>query len=284
MTTSDLRTQSLRALRLRALAPRMLLYGLVAILSLAGVRSILTPRQVQRSPAPKHVTSTGPDFAAITFAQAFARAYLTWSAADPTARQQALAPYLSQTMDTAGGLTPGNGTSESVAWTSVAGDTSVNGRIDVTIAAQTNHGLLYLNVPVAQDSSGSLAIDAYPALIGPPPTDPSLATTVQPPVQDQALAAVIERALANYLSGASTNLAADLAPGAVASVPERSLRLQAMDELTWIRQGSEVLAQLTATDSSGDTWTLDYQVGVVELQGRSYVRSIQVDPTSEGAT
>ena len=83
-------------------------------------------------------------------------------------------------MDTGAGLTPANGTSETVTWTTVAGESSNSGGVSATIAAQTNHGLIYLNVPVAVDSSGNLAIDSYPAVVGPPPTDGAIMPASQP--------------------------------------------------------------------------------------------------------
>ena len=88
MTAFDVQTRSLRALRLRAFAPRALLYLLVLILCAVGLKAIIV-KPTNAAPAQKlRVVTAGPDFAAMSFAEGFARAYLTWSAADPEARSK----------------------------------------------------------------------------------------------------------------------------------------------------------------------------------------------------
>lgn len=287
MTALDSTTRSVRAIRLRALAPRLALYLLITILCFAGIKAILVPRKtvVVNKPAPAPATAPSVNFAAIAYAETFARAYLTWNASNTQARERALAPYLSSSLDPDAGLTPSDGTSESVSWEGVAGEKTTASGVDVTVAAQTSRGLLYVNVPVARAASGSLAIDTYPALVGPPPSDRSLSPPPDPvAVTDPTLTRVVHRALANYLTGAGNNLAADMAHGSVASLPNRSLHLQALQNVNWVTQGSELSAQVTANDTKGNTWTLTYQVGVVRANGRWYVRSIQVNPTSEGSS
>jgi hypothetical protein len=257
--------------------PRALAATVVVILSVAGLRSIVAPARttvVARASAAR-----GPDQGAEGFAQAFARAYLSWSSDSPGGQAAALRPFLASGLDENGGVQPS--ASESVSWTAVVGEQASGSHTLVTVAAQTSAGLEYLSVPVARDQHGFLFVSSYPALVGPPASDPSASTPQQQQVNDSTLQTVVARAVTNYLAGNQANLLADLTPNALVSLPIQHMTVTQTQPATWIATGHEVAVQVTATDAHGDSMTLAYQVGVEKLD-RWYVQSIQVDPTYEG--
>jgi hypothetical protein len=278
-------SRSLRAEQLRARAPRIAFYAVVVVLCLAGLRTILagTP-----APAVRAATTTADaqaDQVAATFAEAFARAYLTWNADDPDARSEPLAAFVSSSFGGAAGVMPGDGTSQSVEWTAVVGQRrDRRGRI-VTVAAQTDERMVYLSVPVARDASGALRIAGYPAIVGPPKisSDTTLDSSGEDEVTDAELETVAVRAITNYLARAERNLAADLVPDAVISLPEAVLTVAETERVTWVEPGRRVAVQLQARDEAGTAWTLRYELDV-QLNDRWYVRAIHVDPTSRGGS
>lgn len=271
-------TSSLRAQRLRALAPRVLLWFVLLVLCAAGLRAAIAPAP---PPPAQHVSSgTTIDEGAEAFATAFARAYLTWDTGHPDARERALQPFLAGTLDEDGGLTPPEHDSQSVAWASVVASRRDDDRTLVTVAAQTSGDdePVYLDVPIGRDDRGFLYVWGYPALVGPPATAPHPSLVTEDEVEDEGLATVVERALRNYLAGVRANLAADLAPGAVVSLPPHPLRLESLDELTWVRPQRRVAAAVEVADGDGGTWTLRYELEV-RRRDRWYVHSLQTDPT-----
>lgn len=273
---------SLRAQRLRALAPRLLVLAVVAIVGVNGLRAIFAD-----PPAP--VLDAGPAYAtgATTdvdgYAEAFARAYLTWDADDPDARRAALAAFLGE-RDADGGLRPADGTTQRIRWTTVAASEARRDRTLVTVAAATDDEVLHLSVPVARGSRGLQIVD-YPALVGAPRADRDtrLATPHEREVADDGLETVVERALQNYFAHADANLLADLTPTATVALPERRLRLQALDALTWVVPDRRVAARVRVTDAAGSELTLRYELAV-QLTDRWYVDAIQTTPTPEEAT
>ncbi len=277
MTAIRTSTRSLRSVRLQARAPRAVAAVVVLILSIAGIRSILAPA---RTTVIEHASaSRGPDVAAAGFAQAFARVYLSWSSASPDGQAAALHPFLASGLDQNGGLQPQK--SQSVSWTAVVGEQASENRTLVTVAAQTSTGLEYLSVPVSRDSNGFLYVSSYPALVGPPASDPSASAPQQQQVDDPALQTVVARAVTNYLGGNQANLLADLTPDALVSLPVEHMTVTQTQTATWVVPGRQVAIQVTATDSHGDAMTLSYEVNV-EKRDRWYVQSIQVDPTYQG--
>lgn len=272
--------RSLRMTRLSARVPRALALLLALVLIAAGLRATLS------GPAPRAATARPPapaatDHGAEAFAEGFARAYLTWDAKDAAKRQQALLPYLAG-LDADGGLQPADGVSQQVLATSVVDDRrTADGRL-VTLAVQTSQRELYLSVPVQRTADGSLAITAYPALVGPPATDDQAQPTQEEQVADTALVTVVDRAIGNYLTGNDDNLLADLTPDALVSPPRERLRVERVAGVTWVVQGRRVAVALRAADAQRTTWTLRYELDVVR-RDRWYVRSAQVDPTFRGA-
>ena len=221
-----------------------------------------------------------PEPAVEAFAQGFARAYLTVDPARPEARERTLSAYLADPLEPDAGLAPGRA-AQRVLSTTVAGERRERQRTLVTVAAETDRGLLHLAVPVARDARGFLAVASYPALVGPPPLARDLRAPDEDDVEDPALRAVAERAVRNYLAGRRDDLLADLAPGAVASLPERPLRLRSTDAITWARRPGLVAVEVEAADPSGQRLTLRYELTVAR-RDRWYVRAIEGDPTSKG--
>lgn len=224
------------------------------------------------------------DLPARSFASLFARAYLTWEAGNPAARQVALAPFTGSNLDPEAGLQPPLHSSERVLWEQVVQERPLpsRGRI-YTVAVDTDaQGLLYLTVPVARSGSGALALAGYPALVGAPSSTeasgPGWGSGAE--VEDRALSTVVERALRNYLAPAPAELAADLAEGAKVSTPRVGLSLESMQSLTWAAGGGSVVAVVTASGRAGARWTLAYEVDVVRAAGRWEVSAIQMDPGS----
>ncbi|ADB49870.1 conjugal transfer protein [Conexibacter woesei] len=274
-------TRSLRATRLHARIPRIVAALLAAVLSLAGLRAI-----VAGPPAPppaRTIVAPAGDQGATSFAEAFARAYLSFDADDPEARVRALAPFVSAGLDEDAGVRPGDGVRQRVDWTAVLGERRDGDRRLVTVMAQTDGGTVYLSVPVVRDGRGFLAIAAPPALVGPPAIDRERTAPAEERVEDAALAEVAGRALENYLAANQSNLLADLSPDAVVSLPGRPLTLDRVDDLTWVTPGRRIAVQVDASDDRSTSWTLRYELDVLH-RDRWYVRSLQVDPTFRGGS
>ncbi len=93
---------SLSAARRRALLPRRAFLTVVGLFCVLGVKELLAPTpepvaQAAAAPIVDDVSSTG-------FAEAFARAYLTWDPADPERHAIDLAPFLGPDVDVDAGL------------------------------------------------------------------------------------------------------------------------------------------------------------------------------------
>jgi hypothetical protein len=272
-------SMSLRTARMRALAPRLLLYGAIFMLSVAGLRAAISgPAETAAAPPPP---PPPVDVGAHAFAEGFTRVYLSWDSGHLEPRQRALDAYMSDELDADGGLYPDDSSSQNVTWTAAVGTRRSGPRTLVTVAAQTTEGVRYLTVPVTRDDRGFLSVSAYPALVGPPATtgDPDLPTEEE--VEQAPLLTVAERAVRNYLGRSVANLRADLTPGAVVSLPEEPLRAAEPNLVTWVDKPARIAVEVEAEDRAGTTWTLRYELDVVKSD-RWYVRSLQVDPTFKG--
>jgi Conjugative transposon protein TcpC len=280
MSAPSTTTRSLSSIRARTLALRALAYGLVAILCIAGLRAILAKPTAATST--RTVVRAGDDVGAQAYAESFVRAYLTWDAAHPEGRQRRLATFGAAWIGDDAGLTPAEGSTQEVRWTAIVGSRKDAGdRRVITIAADTTTGLRYVSVPIRRDRRGFIGLAGYPALVGPP----AVAKATTPPreasdddLQDTQLGAVARRAVGNYVSGAKTNLLADLAPDAVVSLPGQPMRLTELNSATWVEPKRRVAVEVIARDAQGNAWTLRYELDVVR-RDRWYVRSIEVDPT-----
>jgi hypothetical protein len=274
-----LSTAPLRSVRAYAAVPRLLLYGLVGILCIAGLRAAVAGPAESAAPPPPPVEL--PDTSVAAFAEGFARTYLTWDEEHSESREEALSTYLADQLEDDGGLSPGDGSVQDVSWTAVVAAEPGDERTLVTVAAQTTSRLAYLSVPVARDDRGFLTVADYPAFVGPPATSSDYDPPPEDEVDERQLAKVVERAVGNYLGRSVDNLRADLTPGAVVSLPPESMQLTDTDSITWVEEPSRVAIQVEAEDDAGDSWTLRYELEVTKSD-RWYVRSLQVDPTFQG--
>jgi hypothetical protein len=273
---SDVR--SLRALRWKARAPRLLMATCVTLLALAGLRAVLAP--VEQRQASVRVAEA-VNLTAGAFAEAFTRVYLTWEPADPERRERLLAGFLSRDLDPDAGMEPSGSREQRVDWTAVASERRGASRTTVVVAAQAGGETFYLAVPVERDERGFLAVATYPALVGAPATDRGIAAPAEREVDAPELRTVSERAVRNYLAGQRRNLAADLADGATVALPAKRLTVEAVESITWA--GRRVAVQVRAAEEGVATWTLRYELVVVRRE-RWYVRSLHVNPQSMGVS
>jgi len=242
------------------------LYAVAAVGVGATVRNAVDP-PVRRAVAA--VARPVSDAGSAWFALSFARAYLTWPG-NPTAQQRALSSFLAPTVDPAAGLSLAPTSTESVGWMAIAAEQDDgNGDRDYTIAADTKAGLRYMVVAVGRGADGRPVLAHYPALVGPPANDPASTLDGEslPVVSNGAVEAVLDRALRNYISDSSENLAADLTPGALVDPVASGLIPRGIERLAAESSGS-VLATVRAADASGDVFTLAFEVALVELHGR----------------
>jgi Conjugative transposon protein TcpC len=273
-------TRPLWQLKLVREMPRYLLYAMAIWGVLASARYAIVPPRPVIAPAP-HVQPS--DRAAEGFASLFARRYLSWNAGDPQAYQQGLAPFLGNGIDASAGTQLPNKGTQQVLWSEVVQQRELRaGEHIYTIAAQTDSaGLLYLTVGVMRNPQGELALTGYPAFVGAPAS--VAATDLVSHFHDVAnseLATVVQRALRNYLSLSSSDLAADLTTDAQVSLPGLALQLQSVQQLKWLPEGSSVFAVVQASDERGTQYTLDYELDVSQRNGRWEISAIQMNPNS----
>jgi len=272
--------RSLRRSRFYARSPGYLFTVLVAILCALGLRAAFFPATAT---SPRSTPTASADRPSEDLALQFARAYLTYDSAHPGRRAVALAPFLGERLTPGAGLEATRGR-QSVLWAEVASDQPAlaGGRV-ITVAAgvSTQPLPLYLAVDVRHPAGGPLELLGYPALVGAPSIAAEIGSPSREPVQDPALAEVAGRVLRNYLALAAADLRADLAPEAEVTLPTRSLRLQEVTEMNWLGPpgSAAILATVRATDLTGATYTLTYELGIA-YRDRPYVDFIEVVPTA----
>ncbi len=268
-----------RVTRRLARAPGMLAVFALLLLAAVGVKATLAPRATS-APAAGPPATGEPDLTEQGFAQAFARAYLSWDARQPDQHQRQVAAFLSGSLDGDGGLRVPQRGQQQVLWTAAIQDRpDAHGDRMITVAAQTTRELLYVAVPVHRTPRGFLVVPRYPALVGPPVSDPGAAPVEERDVSDGALRAVAERAVTNYLAGQRANLLADLDPGAIVSLPTTVLDVRSVRSIT--KAARDRVAVEVAADGAGSQWTLRYELAVVH-RDRWYVRAIEPDPVAPG--
>jgi hypothetical protein len=271
-----------RSARLRARAPRYIATGLLVVLVALGVRALLSTGS---PPPPRPAASAAGDRAAEDFALQFTRAYLAYDADHPDAREQVLAGLVPASLDPEAGFSPASG-SQSVRWAQVASNqTALAGGRVITVAAQLSDRAqpVYLAVTVRHEASG-IELVGYPAFVGAPAVELQSPGAERGTVEDPAVTQMADRVVRNYLAGEAANLEADLAPGAVVTLPTVQLAVQSVDQVVWTgadAASGAVLATLTAADARGDAYTLSYELGVAYPDGgqRPYVDFVQVIPT-----
>jgi hypothetical protein len=252
-------------LRFRTNLPRYVLYA-VAIIAI--VRAVLpNPSGPRSKPAPVRATSN-IDLPAQSLAVQFTQAYLTFSAANPQQREQALTSLVgknSVALNQAAGVTLPIRGSDQVTAAQLVSQHPVAGGTAYTVQADTTtDGVVYLEVTVARQA-GALRLVGEPALVGPP----RVSAAVQDPasaadrlVSNSAVSTVVTRALTNYLKGNQQNLQSDLATGVSVTVPTMALGQIQVGQVDWLTQGRSVGVAVQATDKSGATYTLHYTVAL----------------------
>lgn len=276
--------RSARLERAKASAPRILLATALAITSAIGVRELIAPDgEPEALPA-----RSAPDHPLEDFAQGFARAYLSYDANRPAARDRALGAYLPADLDAGAGLVPSGTDDREVAWTRVAQNQEAlaGGRIVVVAVGfkEQADDPLYLAVPVRRLAGGEIALSGYPALVGAPVRARARgALPARESVEDPEILALAERVVRNYLAGERADLAADLAPGAVVAIPAASLSVVSLEEVVWASdpESGAVLATVIARDESGSEWTLTYELGLERRRGRmltSFIETLANEP------
>ena len=260
-------------------ASRAIARWLLCALALAGIAASVRSAIAPAAPRTVAVVSTRPtsDAAAQWFALQFARAYLTWTA-DASLRERALAPFLGAGQSAAAGAVAAPGGAEHVRSVAIADEHAgaVGNESDYTVAATVDSGAVrYLMVAVQRGPGGGEQLARYPALVGAPTPVPStsLDGSGLPSLAVPALAAVLDRALRNYLAGSGENLAADLAVGARVTPVAPGLSFAAVARLA-VEPTGGVLATVLVADAGGETYTLSYEVSVVELGGRWEITDI----------
>ncbi len=275
----EIRTYPRWRLKLVRELPRYAAIALAGFGALASARFAIAPPRPAAAP-PAATAGPAVDRPAEGYAALFARRYLTWDAGAPLGDQQQLEPFAGSSLEPEAGFLPPSRGAQRVEWVEVVQSREpAPGQRVYTVAAQTRPaGLLYLTVGVTRTQTGALTLTGYPALVGPPSSQPAVAPPSLRPVEDPGLALVVKRALTNYLAGAGNDLAADLTPGAPVSAPTLPLELVAVSREGWAPGGGSVTATVQAVDERGARYTMTYELDVTRTQGRWEISAIQTDP------
>jgi hypothetical protein len=271
--------RGVRRSRLAARAPRHLAAAAFLVLACLGLRTIiLAPRTVATPTRPAASAGAPSEDLALHFA----RAYLTYDAAEPAGREEALAPYLPDDLSAGAGFSAAAG-SRRVLWEDVASDQpSLQGARVITVAAQVSGSAapLYLAITVRHRSGRPLSLVGYPALVGAPAISRSAAEPARQAVTEPEVTEVVDRVLRNYLAGSAPELRADLTDDAQVTLPTIALRIRRVVEVDWVGgPGSgAVIVTAIAEGPEGADWTLTYELGIARHE-RPYVDFIEVVPT-----
>lgn len=258
---------------------RAVVFGAAAVLLLLGLRDVVTAFAPAGPPPSRPVTAAqvGPeDLAAAAFATRVAVAYLSYDAAHPEQRRQALAPYVGSASEDWNG----QGTEQvSMALPSAVRDQG-RGRATVTVAALVSGGRwLYLAVPV-RDLGGVLALGGQPALVPAPAA--SAWPGAQAPAIDGPLSAELVPTVRNFFAawaaGDETQLAYYSAPGAgLRPLGGVSLGgLQELDVLEGKGERRDAIARVSWQDpGSGAELTQPYRLHLLSVAHRWLVASVE---------
>jgi hypothetical protein len=266
-------------LRLRRGIPRYVFLAVASFGIAASARFAIAPPRPARL-ATQVARQAVLDRGAEAYAVLFARRYLSWTA-EGTSSGPGVQPLAGGALESNAGLVVPGGAAQRVEWAEVVqAREPLDGEHVYTVAAQTDAaGLLYLTVSVVRLASRALALAGYPAFVGPPAAVASPTPAREVAVHDPELEVVLHRALANYLSGSGSELAADLTAGAQVSLPPNPMSLESIQRPTWAQGGAvQVIAQ--ANDGRGVRYTLAYELDVARVRGRWEISAIQTDPRS----
>ena len=185
---------------------RAVLWLLVLVLLLRGLASVMEPREPATAvSAPRPATVVWPDDDVRAFASDFARAYLTYSPADPDASADAVRAFVAPEL--ASSVVPEyaeDAPRRAVGSVSVARVQRVDdSHALVTVAVAATGGTRYLAVPVARDARGGLVVSELPSLAAPPARASVAATAMEsvPAGERGAIEDVVSRFLGAYLAG-----------------------------------------------------------------------------------
>jgi hypothetical protein len=272
-----LRRRPLWRIRLQRELPRWLLCAAAAAGLIASARDAIDPSQPVFPPAVSTDLATDP--AAAGYAVLFARRLLTWQAGETAASAEGLEGFTAAGAEPSAAFQPPSTGSQGVRWAEVVQMREPSAGVRVyTVAAETDSdGLAYVAVPVERTAAG-LRLAGYPAFVGPPAQAPAGPGAHLREVSDPALQSVALRALRNYLSGSGNELAADLARGAQVTLPEHALTLESLQRLAWSPDGRSVVAVVEAQDARGAQYELQYELDVVDAQGRWEVGAVETNP------
>jgi hypothetical protein len=263
---------------------RTILWALVLVLLLHGIASLWRPNGPATAPSqPLAPSPSFPVKGAEAFAVRFAHDYLTWDAATPGVRADALAPYVADGVDKQLGWA-GNGQQIAVLVLPTQTVVLSENAALVTVAAQVT-GLnaprwLHLQVPVYAEGSEQFLVTDAPALVPPPakaasPPEPLLATDLA--VADQLREPLI--AFFKAYAGSNPNeLSYLLVPGAQIRTLNGVVTFADL-QLT-VPYGKDNRRDVTAKvrwadQVTGSTFTQTYQVTVVQQKdGRWYIAGL----------
>ncbi|HXB15257.1 MAG TPA: conjugal transfer protein [Solirubrobacteraceae bacterium] len=278
MAAVSLQRHPLWRIRASRELPRYALIAAAFAGLLASARFALDPPRTAPAAIPA-ASLASPDLAAQAYATLFARRYLSWDARQPERMIQELEPFVGSKLQPAAGFAPPPRGQQHVAWAEVVQTREpAPGTHVYTVAADTTAGLLYLTVGVTRTAEGKLALTGYPAFVGAPASQPANPETSLRPVEDATLETVIARGLGNYLDGAGSELASDLAPGAIVAPPAVPLQLVSVGRQLWAPGGGSVMATVQASDGGGARYTLTYEIDVIQVHGRWEISAVQTQP------
>jgi hypothetical protein len=215
-------------------------------------------------------TTGQPDFGSQAFAEAFARAFLSWDSTARAQRAAALRRFSTRLADASEGLALRG--RQTVRWTAIAGDELADSGRRVTVLVGTNRGVLALAVTVNHDHHGQFELVGPPAVVGMPAAGGDAADESRDPLDDPAVESTVNRALQNFLAGRRDALSADLAPGARVLMPRSSIGVASPLEMWWAERGAVVQVAVRARlREDGSELPLGYRIGVVRRAGRWFV-------------
>lgn len=269
MLTRDAR--GLRATRLLARLPRVVLIATCAVLAVAGARTIF--RGEQLTVATRLPAATASDLEAEALAERFVRTYLEWNGREVAESLRGIAA------DIAVPSVPGS-VRQHVLWTAASRTQRSRATVVVTVTADTTRGLYHLAVPVGR-RNGLLYIEHEPAFVGATPTTTPPDVPIRQEIDDRKLVTVTRRVLTNFLARDRADLVADLDDAAVVVLPDQDAQLLAVERLDWVIPGRRISADARVRLANRVELPLHYELAVVRRAGRWLVRAINTNPMPE---
>ena len=209
------------------------------------------------------------------------RARVPWLVGRSVRSRAWLAPFLGPAVDPDAGLAPVPGSAEQVRWVAIAGERTGAGGERATTPSRPTRGsgaLRYLAVAVARRPGGGEPLARYPALVGGAGAGPRRARSTARacrPLADPALAAVLDRALRNYLGGSEREPRGRPRPRRTRRRRSRPGFRCAVAAARGRAHGARARDGARRPTPAGDAYTLGYEVSVDELGGRWEITRIE---------